>query len=246
MSEVRIATEPRTEFGKGAARRVRRADMVPAVIYGHGSDPRHVALPGHQLMMALKTPNVLLQLEGLGDDAELALPRGIQRDPIRGDLEHIDLLLVRRGEKVVVEVPIVVSGDPSPDGMVDQQLMTVSLEAEATRIPTEIAVSIEGFQVGRGVHAGELPLPPGAALHTDSAALIVHVMAAPTAEEIDAELSDAEAELGAGTTTPEEEEAAKEAAEGEGTSPEPTGEGDVVPDTDSGQGGPGEGQTSRG
>ena len=135
MSEVRIAAEPRTEFGKGAARRTRRAGKVPAVLYGHGTDPRHISLPGHELMLALKSANVLLRLQGLDGGDELALPKDVQRDPLKGFLEHVDLIVVTRGEKVTVEVPVQLTGDIAPDGMLDQQMIQVSVEAEATHIP---------------------------------------------------------------------------------------------------------------
>ena len=134
MPEVRIQAELRTEFGKGAARRTRRAGRVPAIIYGHGAETRHLSLPEHQLMLALKTPNALFRLEGLGR-AELALPKAVQRDPLKGTIEHVDLVVVRSGEKVTVEVPIRVAGDVFSGGILDQQLIQVSIQAEATSIP---------------------------------------------------------------------------------------------------------------
>lgn len=205
MSEVRIAAEPRTEFGKGAARRTRRAGKVPAVLYGHGTDPQHISLPGHDLMLALKTPNVLLRVEGLRGGSELALPKGVQRDPIKGFLEHIDLLLVKSGEKVVVEIPIELIGDIAPDGMLDQQLVQIAIEAEATHIPSQIEVSIEGLEVGAQISAGELTLPAGTELSTDPEALVLHVVQERTAEQLEAELAEATGEG----------EAAEPAAEGE-------------------------------
>lgn len=196
MSEVRIATEPRTEFGKGAARRIRRAERVPAVLYGHGRDTRHFTLPGHELMMALKTPNVLLRLGGLDRGETLAIPKQVQRDPIKGFLEHVDLLLVRRGEKVQVDVPLTVVGAVAPGGMLSQQEVQVQVEAEATNIPGEIEVDVADMEVGDSVHASDLRLPQGTQLVADPEALILHVMASQTAEEVEAEL--AEAEAGAG------------------------------------------------
>ena len=124
-SEVKIAAEPRTEFGKGAARRIRRANKVPAVLYGHGTDPVHITLPGHDLMLALKTANALLSIE-LAGNSQLALPKQVQRDPIRGFIEHADLLIVRQGEKVTVDVPVLLVGEAAPDTM-------VSLESPAVR-----------------------------------------------------------------------------------------------------------------
>jgi large subunit ribosomal protein L25 len=192
VSEVRIAAEQRTEFGKGAARRIRRADRVPAVLYGHGTDPRHISLPGHDLMMALKTPNVLLSID-LGGATELALPKDVQRDPVRGFLEHVDLVVVKRGEKVTVEVPVHVVGDIVNDGLLQHDLTTLAVEAEATRIPQAIEVQVEGLPIGASTHAKDIALPVGASLVTDAEAVVVHVTAAPTAEQIEAELFEGEA-----------------------------------------------------
>jgi large subunit ribosomal protein L25 len=193
VPEVRIAAELRSEFGKGAARRVRRADRVPAVVYGHGTDTRHVTLPGHELMMALKTANALIRIDGLPGGSQLTLPKAVQRDPIKGFIEHVDLLLVRRGEKVTVEVPIQVTGEIAPGGLLDQQLVQITLEAEATHIPQAIAVDVEGMEVGAAVHASGLTLPSGVTLAGDPEALVLHVLAAPTAEQIEAELGEAPA-----------------------------------------------------
>ena len=188
MPEVHIAATSRTEFGKGAARRERRAGRVPAVLYGHGTPPRHVSLPGHEVLLALRTPNVLIRLDGLSGGSELALPKAVQRDPIKGSVEHVDLLLVRRGEKVTVDVPVIVSGEVAPEGLLDQQLVQVSIEAEATAIPPGIEVSVEGMAVGASVHAGDLELPRGVTLAEEPEALVLHVIAAPTAAQLEAEL----------------------------------------------------------
>jgi large subunit ribosomal protein L25 len=196
VSEVRIAAEPRTEFGKGPARRTRRAGKVPAVLYGHGTDPRHITLPGHELMLALKTPNALLRLQGLDGGDELALPKDVQRDPLKGFLEHVDLLVVKRGEKVTVEVPVQVTGDVAPDGLLDQQLVQVSLQAEATHIPEAIEVNVEGMAVGDQLLAKDLPLPSGATLDAEEDTLVLHVIAAPTAAQIEAEIGEGEAAEG--------------------------------------------------
>jgi large subunit ribosomal protein L25 len=196
VSEVRIAAEPRTEFGKGPARRTRRAGKVPAVLYGHGTDPRHITLPGHELMLALKTPNALLRLQGLDGGDELALPKDVQRDPLKGFLEHVDLLVVKRGEKVTVEVPVQVTGEVAPDGMLDQQLVQVSLEAEATHIPQAIEVNVEGMAIGDQLLAKDLPLPSGATLDAEEDTLVLHVIAAPTAAQREAELGEGEAAEG--------------------------------------------------
>ncbi|MFG1703830.1 50S ribosomal protein L25/general stress protein Ctc [Nonomuraea sp. M3C6] len=190
MSEVRIAAESRTAFGKGAARKIRRADKVPAVLYGHGTDTKHLTLPGHEVLLALRTPNVLIHLKGDGVD-ELALPKGIQRDPIKGFVEHVDLLLVRRGEKVTVEIPVTTVGDVNSDGLLDQQLVSVAVEAEATNIPTGVEVDVEGLVIGTVITAGQLRLPQGATLIADPEAVVLHVInkpiEAPTEEEAAAE-----------------------------------------------------------
>ena len=211
MPEVRIAAEPRTEFGKGPARRTRAAGRVPAVLYGHNLEPRHLTLPGHEVLLALRTANVLIRLEGLPGGAQLALPKAIQRDPIRGYVEHVDLLGVRRGEKVTVDVPINVSGEVAPDGLLDQQLIQITVEAEATNIPRGIDISVEGMAIGDAVHASDLELPKGTTLAVEPEILVLHVIPAPTAEQIEAEIGEAEpVETVAGT-----------AAEGEGAAEAP-------------------------
>ncbi len=219
MPEVRITAEPRTEFGKGAARRIRRASKVPAVIYGHGTDPRHISLPGHELMLALKTSNVLLTLDIDGTD-ELALPKDIQRDPIKGFLEHVDLVVVKRGEKVTVEIGVHLIGEAALETFVTTEQQTLTVEAEATHIPTGVDVSIEGLQVGTQIHAKDVTLPDGVTLVTDPDALVVNVTAATTAEEIEAELAEAEAEVGIVHEPTDEEQAAAAEAATEGESAE--------------------------
>jgi large subunit ribosomal protein L25 len=181
VSEVRIAAEPRTEFGKGASRRARRAGKVPAVLYGHGTEPRHLNLPGHELMLALKTPNVLIRLEGLDKD-NLALPKSVQRDAIKGFLEHIDLLVVSKGEKVEVEISVNLTGEVKAPGVLNQELVTVTVEAEATNIPTGVDFDIEGLEVGANPTAGDLKLPTGATLVTDPDTIVLTV-SAPRVEE---------------------------------------------------------------
>lgn len=196
MSEVRIAVEPRTEFGKGAARRTRRSGRVPGVVYGRGTPPRHVSLPGHELMLALKTTNVLIRLDGLDGGNTLTLPRAVQRDPIKGLLEHVDLLVVKRGEKVVVEIPVHVTGEIAREGMLDEQMVRVEVEVEPTAIPEAIGVDVDGMEVGTSVYASDLRLPRGANLAADPEALVLHVIARPTAEQMDAELAEAEEAVG--------------------------------------------------
>lgn len=192
MPEVRIAAEPRTEFGKGAARRERRAHRVPAVLYGHGTDTRHITLPGHDVMMALKTPNVLIRLDGLPGGNALVLPKAVQRDPIRGFIQHVDLVLVRRGEKVTVEVPIQVNGEVFSGGLLDQQMVQISIEAEATNIPPAIEVDVQDMEVGTTVNAGDLKLPSGASLAVDPDLMVLHVIPSPTAEQMEGEAAEAE------------------------------------------------------
>jgi large subunit ribosomal protein L25 len=190
VPEVRIEAELRNEFGKGAARRTRRAGRVPAVMYGHGAQARHLSLPEHDLMLALKTPNALLRIEGLPGQAGLALPKAVQRDPIRGAIEHVDLIEVRRGEKVTVEIPVRVTGEVFSGGMLDQQMVQIAVEAEATHLPDGIDVDVEGMEIGTSVHAKDLDLPEGSSLQVDPEALVLHVLAAPTAQQIEADLGE--------------------------------------------------------
>ena len=192
MPEVRIAAEPRTEFGKGPARRIRRAGRVPAVMYGHGAENQHMTLPYHELMLALKTPNVLIRLDGLKSKASLVLPKAVQRDPLKGEIEHVDLIAVRRGEKVTVDIPIRVTGEVFPGGMLDQSLVQISVEAEATHLPDGIDVDVEGMEVGTSVHAGDLALPAGSTLAGDPEALVLHVVAERTAAQVEADLGEGE------------------------------------------------------
>jgi large subunit ribosomal protein L25 len=201
-SEVKIHAEARTEFGKGAARRIRRSNKVPAVLYGHGSDPVHVTLPGHDLMLALKTANTLLSIE-LDGNSQLALPKQVQRDPIKGFIEHADLILVRSGEKVTVDVPLVVVGEAAPETLVTVEHNTIAIEAEATHLPESIEVDIEGLTAGTQILARELVLPSGSALSLDEDSLIVNITAAQTAEEAEAELAEAEEDLGIEHDQPE-------------------------------------------
>jgi large subunit ribosomal protein L25 len=189
VPEVRIAAEVRTEFGKGPARRARRAGRVPAILYGHGTETRHISLPGHDLMLALKTPNVLIRIDGLPGGNQLTLPKAVQRDPVRGVLEHVDLVMVRRGEKVTVEVPVRVTGEVGPGGLLDQQLVQIPVEAEATNIPQSIDVDVEGMEIGAAVHASDLQLR-GVTLAVEPDTLVLHVLAAPTAEQIEADLGE--------------------------------------------------------
>jgi large subunit ribosomal protein L25 len=194
VPEVTIEAELRTEFGKGAARRTRRTGRVPGVVYGHGAETKHVTLPGHELMLALKTQNALIRLNGLKGGSTLALPKAIQRDAIKGFIEHVDLIEVRRGEKVTVEISVRTTGDVYPGGLLDQQLVQLAVEAEATNLPDGIDVDVTGMELGTSVHAKDLVLPSGTSLVTDPEALVLHVLAAPTAEQIEAEIGEETAE----------------------------------------------------
>lgn len=221
MSENKLAAEPRTEFGKGAARRIRRAARVPAVLYGHGTDPVHLSLPGHETLLALRQANALLTIE-LEGTSQLALPKQVQRDPIKGFIEHVDLLLVRQGEKVSVDVAIQTTGEAAPDTLVVIENNTISVEASATHIPEQIEVDVEGLSAGSQILAKDLVLPGDVTLAVDEELLIVNVTGAPTAEQVEAELAEAEADLGIEPTIDEEsaaaEDEAAEGAEGEGDS----------------------------
>ena len=275
----KIVAETRTEFGKGAARRIRRADKVPAVIYGHGNDPVHITLPGHETMMALKHggANALLALDIDGTE-QLALTKDVQVDPIKRHLEHIDFVVVRkgekvtvdvpvhvvgeavsetlvvtenstvqvdpirrvlehidfvavrRGEKVTVDVPIHVSGDAAPETLVVTENSTVQVEAEATNIPDRIEVSVAGAEIGTQIHASDLVLPEGTTLLTDPQSLIVNVTQQQTAEQLESELAEAEAD--AGIVHEESEEAVSEAAEAAADQGE-TAEGEAPAEGDS-------------
>ncbi|MFE5298909.1 50S ribosomal protein L25/general stress protein Ctc [Streptomyces sp. NPDC056632] len=194
MSEVKLTASIRTEFGKGAARKIRRDAQIPAVLYGHGTDPVHLTLPGHDTAMALRTPNVLLSLDIEGKGSELAIPKAAQRDPLKGFLEHVDLLLVKRGEKVTVEVPVVAEGELAAGGnLLEHVLNTLSVEAEATHLPESVTVSVEGLEAGASVLAQDIDLPKGISLVTEGDAVVLQVLAA-QAEEPAAEGETAAAE----------------------------------------------------
>jgi large subunit ribosomal protein L25 len=221
VSEVRISAEPRTEFGKGGARRTRRAGKIPAVLYGHGEKPKHIALPALEFAAAIRHGglNQLFEVQ-IGDGARtLALPKALQRDPIRDTIDHVDLLIVRRGEKVSVELPVVLTGEAAKDGLVVLDLNTLHISADATRIPENVEVSIEGLAVGHHTTAGQVSLPSGVELLTDPEAAVVTIVASPTAEQVEAEL--AEAEAGIEKVAPEAE---AEAAPAESAAKAPAAE----------------------
>jgi large subunit ribosomal protein L25 len=216
MSAEKIQAEARTEFGKGAARRIRREHKVPAVVYGHGNDPIHITLPGHATMMALKNggSNALLDLD-IDGKSQLALTREVQVDPIKRTLEHIDFVAVRKGEKVTVDVPLQLVGEAQRETLVVTENTTVQLEAEATHIPEFIEVDIDGAAAGTQILASDLKLPSGSTLLVDADTLMVNVTEQVSAEALEAELEEAEAEAGI-EREPSDEDAAAESSEGDG------------------------------
>ncbi|MCK7626235.1 50S ribosomal protein L25/general stress protein Ctc [Streptomyces sp. RS10V-4] len=187
MAEIKLSAEARNDFGKGAARRLRREAKVPAVIYGHGAEPKHVAVDSHALMMALKTPNALIRLEGEGGD-ELVIPKAVQREAIRRFLVHVDFLAVKKGEKVSVEVPIHTEGDLAPGGnLLEHLLDALPVEAEATHIPESVTVSIAGLDAGHTVLAKDIALPAGASLSVEEDTPVLQVVAAQAEAAAEAE-----------------------------------------------------------
>jgi len=206
----KLAAEKRTEFGKGAARRIRAAHKIPAVIYGHGTEPQHVTLPGHETSLILRKANALLALDIEGTE-QLALVKDVQKDPVRQLIEHVDLVVVRKGEKVTVDVPVHVEGESVSGTIVVQDATSLTLEVEATHIPERLTVSVEGLDEGARIHAGEVELPSGATLITDGEALVlaVNTPAAPSADDEAAEAAESESEE-AGEESAEGDEAATE------------------------------------
>jgi large subunit ribosomal protein L25 len=225
VADFRLEAEIRTEFGKGSARRTRRAGRVPAVMYGHGLDVVHLSLPAREFAAALRNggANALLTI-ALDGKEQLALTKAVQRDPIKRTHEHVDLLVVRRGERTTVEVPVVIVGEPAPDTIPNHQLSTVQIEADATKLPDSIEVDVTDRSAGQGITAGDLVLPRGATLVTDADALVIGFLGAPTAEALEAELAEAEAEAGIERGEPEEA-AAESTGEGESSAPSEAGAG---------------------
>jgi large subunit ribosomal protein L25 len=187
VSEVRIDAQARTEFGKGASRRLRRDGQIPAVVYGHGTDPQHIALPGHELGKALRQSNVLLDLQ-LEAGTQLTLPKSIQRDPVRHTIEHVDLVVVVRGEKVTVDVPVQTEGIAEPGSLTDHA-DTLSVLAEATAIPNAIVVDIAGLPIGSTIHASQVTLPEGVELAADPETVVVHIIGSQAAEPESADVA---------------------------------------------------------
>ncbi|MGZ4474713.1 MAG: 50S ribosomal protein L25/general stress protein Ctc [Nocardioides sp.] len=207
MSTEKITAELRTEFGKGFARRTRAAGRIPAVIYGHGNDPIHVSLPGHETMMALRHHglNALLELS-IDGKVQLALTKAVQVDNLRRQIEHIDFVAVVAGEKVTVDIPVVTTGEAAAGTIVTLEHTTLTVEAEATHVPESLEVSIEGLEAGENVTAGAITLPKGTTLAADAESVIVHIAAAPTAAQAEADLAEAEAEAGIVHDAPESTE----------------------------------------
>jgi large subunit ribosomal protein L25 len=202
-----LTTSVRTETGKGASRRARRAGNVPAVLYGHGTDPRHLELSAHDYAAVLRNSgsNALLALDIEGTE-QLALTKSLDIHPIHRIIQHADLLVVRRGEKVVVEINAVIEGEAAPGTLVTQETSAVEIEAEALSIPEELTVSIEGAEAGTQFTAGELTLPEGVTLVSDPELLVVNVVEAPTAEELEEDTAPEGAEAAAEPEAEEESE----------------------------------------
>jgi large subunit ribosomal protein L25 len=194
VAEVRITAEPRTEFGKGAARRTRRAGQIPAVLYGKGTEPVHLSLPALDFARALREHgrNAVLTL-ATSDGPRLALPKTVVTHPIRNYIEHVDLLVIKRGEKVVVEVPLHVVGEAGPGTLVTQELDRLDVEADVSQIPEYLEVSVEGIEPGTQILASEITLPSGVELRTDGDYLAVHVVGSPSSSDMEGEGAEEEA-----------------------------------------------------
>jgi large subunit ribosomal protein L25 len=215
VSEVRISAEPRTEFGKGGARRTRRAGKVPAVLYGHGEAPRHISLPARELAAAIRHGGLtqVFDIEISDGTRALALPKAIQRDPVRDTFEHVDLLIVRRGERVTVDVPVVLVGEAVRDTLVMLEHDRLAVNADATRLPDRLEASVQGLGAGSHVTAAEIKLPDGVELAADADLVVAVVSAAPTAEQIAEEIGEAKEEPEAAEEAEGEEAGAEQVAE---------------------------------
>jgi large subunit ribosomal protein L25 len=205
MSEDnKVHAELRENFGKGFARRLRAAGKIPAVIYGHGTEPVHVALPGHQMSLLIRRANAVLELDLAGKE-QLTLVKDVQKDPVHQVIEHIDLLVVKKGEKIEVEVPVIVSGESAPGTIANLDATSVTLQVEATHIPEHIEVSVEGLEEGTHITAAALSLPKGAVLISDAELLVVAISVPAATVAADEEEAASEAEVEA----PEAEAAAE-------------------------------------
>jgi len=212
VAEISIKGARRTEFGKGASRRSRRDGFIPAVIYGHGEKPQHVALPSRELGIALKTSNVLIDVV-LGDHTELTLPKSVSRDPLTGLLEHIDLVIVRRGERVVVSVPVHTEGKYDQDGILEHTNNSIEVETDVTNIPAFLMLSMEGMVAGESKAAAEVVLPEGVKLISDPKMIVVH-LSVKSAEVEEVAVVAAPAEGDAAAAAPAEGDAAAAAPAG--------------------------------
>jgi len=182
MVDNHVAVETRTSFGKGAARKLRAAGKIPAVVYGHGTDPLHVALPAHETTLIARRANALIELK-MTDGEQLVLIKDVQRDPVRQIIEHLDLVIVRKGEKVTVDIAVHVEGEPMSGTMVQMDHSSITVEAEATHIPEYVSVTVDGLEEGSQIHAGELSLPDGSTLVSDPEALILSIQLPPKVVE---------------------------------------------------------------
>lgn len=192
-----VIAELRTQFGKGFARRLRAAGRVPAVLYGHGTDPVHLSLPGHQLSLLLRRANAVLELD-IDGTSRLALVKDVQKDPVRQIIEHVDLLAVRRGERVQVDLPVIVVGESFPGTIANLDAASVAIEVEATHIPENVEVTVEGLEDGTRITAADLVLPRGATMLTDPETLVVAVSVPAATLAAEAEIAEADAEVAAG------------------------------------------------
>lgn len=215
MSDNNITAEIRTSFGKGAARKLRAAGKIPAVVYGHGANPVHVAVPAHETTLIARRANAIIDLK-MPEDQQLVLIKDVQRDPVLQIIEHLDLVIVRKGEKVTVDIAVHVEGEPFSGTVVQLDHQSVSVEAEATHIPEFIAVSVEGLQEGTKVHAGELVLPQGSTLVTDPETVILSIHLPQKVAEVEAPAEGAAAEGGAPAAEAEAPEAAEATEESGG------------------------------
>lgn len=225
MAEARIDAETRTEFGKGAARRTRRAGKIPAVLYGHGSDPQHLSLPELEFKRIVRDQgrNAVITLDIAGSP-QLALTKTVVQHPIRPYIEHVDLLVISRGEKVVVEITVHVTGDAAPGSLVTQELNTLEVESDVSSIPENVEVSVEGLAIGTQILAGSITLPANCELRTDPEALVVNVNASPTQADLEAEVDVEGAGVVEDAPESESDEAAEPASEGDeesGSEPSP-------------------------
>lgn len=208
-TDTKVHAELRENFGKGFARRLRAAGKIPAVIYGHGTDPVHVALPGHQVSLLIRRANALLELDVNGTQ-HLTLVKDVQKDPVHQIIEHIDLLVVKKGEKVQVDVPVVVVGEPFPGTIANLDAATIALEVEATHIPQNVEVDVEGLEDGTHITAADLTLPKGASLAVDGETLVVAVSVPVDTLAAEEEIAEADAEVAAEQAEEAEAEGASE------------------------------------